>query len=114
MTEPELITDIITRLKAREEIKYIKADAVTKGFSPEKFDMLLEDAHVKMQREADSDPTIRALLGGALLATAGVCFYTEWAGRSVGGGSILGVVSLLAGGRLIYSLIKMWKNKGRF
>ncbi|MES2774816.1 MAG: hypothetical protein V4722_11565 [Bacteroidota bacterium] len=111
MTETDLVENIIARLKEKEEIKYIKADAISKGFTGEQFEKAYEDAQSKMQAKASRDPFIRLLLGPTLLIIAGVTFYTNYYGRFWGVSTFIGLLALLGGLRLTISLIRQWMGK---
>ncbi len=111
MTDAELIADIISRLKAKEEIKYIKADAITKGFTSHQFEKAYEEAQLQSQIQADKDPTIRLFLGPALLIIAGVTFYTNYHGRFWGVSTVIGLAVLFYGLKMVLSLVKQWQSK---
>jgi len=111
MTEAELIQNIISRLNEKEEIKYIKADAIAKGFTAEQFEKAYEEAQLLRQKKSDKDPFIRLMLGPTLLTIAGVTFYTNYHGRFWGVSTIIGLVLLFFGLRMVMSLVKQWMNK---
>jgi hypothetical protein len=111
MTEAELIADILARLQAKEEIKYIKANALTKGFTGEQFEKAYEEAQLQSQLQADKDPTIRLFLGPTLLIVAGVTFYTNYHGRFWGVSTVIGLVVLYYGLMMVWSLVKQWQGK---
>ncbi len=111
MTEAELIADILARLQAKEEIKYIKADAISKGFTTDQFEKAYEEAQLQSQLQADKDPTIRLFLGPTLLIVAGVTFYTNIHGRFWGVSTVIGLVVLYYGLMMVWSLIKQWRGR---
>lgn len=111
ISKAELAQQIAKKLKESVPLKMIREQASDKGFSKEEIDIAMSEAHDLIQQQADRDPVLRLILGPALLAIAFVCFYTDWAGRSVGIASFLGLIFFLIGGRLVWSLIKMWMRK---
>ena len=111
MTEDALIDQIIARLALKEEIKYIKADAITNGFTAVQFEKAYEDAQVKIQSTANKDPFIRLFLGPTLLIISGVTFYTNYYGHFWGVSTFIGLVSLFFGLRMVVSLIQQWRKK---
>ena len=111
MTEVELVEDIIARLKEKEEIKYIKADALLNGFTGEQFEKAYDEAQLKLQTTANKDPFIRMFLGPALLIIAGVTFYTNYTGRFYGVSTVLGLLALYFGVKMAISLVKQWVGK---
>lgn len=111
MTAAELTADILARLQAKQEIKYIKADAISKGFTSEQFEQAYEEAQLQSQLQADKDPTIRLFLGPTLIIVAGVTFYTNFHGRFWGVSTVIGLVVLYYGLKMVWSLVKQWKVK---
>ena len=111
MTAAELTADILARLQAKQEIKYIKADAIGRGFNSEQFEQAYEEAQLQSQLQADKDPTIRLFLGPTLVIVAGVTFYTNFHGRFWGVSTLIGLVVLYYGLKMVWSLVKQWKGK---
>jgi hypothetical protein len=111
MTQEALAQEIAAQLHQNIPVQEIREAAAAKGFSPEQVRAALDDAHTLVQQQSDKDPTIRIVLGPALLIVAFVAFYADWVGRSVGPGTIIGVLALLIGGRLVWSLLKQWSRK---
>ena len=111
MTNDELAKTMAAQLKENVPLKEIRQLALVKGCTLEQVETALDKAHTLVQEDANRDPVLRLILGPALLIVAGVSFYTDWAGRSVGGGSVIGIVFLLIGGRLVFSLIKQWTRR---
>lgn len=111
MTEAELIADIMKRLGKKEEIKYIKTDAIKNGFTSDAFEKAYEEAQLQNQIMANRDPTIRLFLGPALLIIAGVTFYTNYNGRFWGISTAIALVALYYGLRMIVSLGKQRRGK---
>lgn len=111
MTTDELAKTMAAKLKENVPLKEIRQSALVKGYTLTQVETALDKAHTLVQEEANRDPVLRLILGPALLIIAGVGFYTDWAGRSVGIGTILSIVLLLIGGRLVFSLVKQWKRK---
>lgn len=111
MTIEELAKKMAIQLKENVPLKEIRQSALVKGCTLEQVETALDQAHTLVQEDANRDPVLRLILGPALLIIAGVGFYTDWAGRSVGIGTILSVVMLLLGGRLVFSLAKQWLKK---
>ena len=108
MTQEELTQDMAAQLRKNITVNEIREAAAAKSFSPQQINSALDDAHTLVQQQADRDPTIRILLGPGLLLIAFVAFYSDWAGRSVGPGTVIGLIALLLGGRLVWSLLKQW------
>lgn len=110
MTEAELVDYIILKYKEKINIKDITATAAEKGFTKAQIMKAFEEAHIQLQQQADRDPAIRLILGPALLIIAGICFYIEWGGRSIGIASFIGAICIYFGIRMIISLIKQWSK----
>lgn len=108
MTQDELAKEMTEQLRQNITLKEIREKAAAKGFTKEQIEAALDHAHTLVQQQADSDPLIRLFLGPGLLLIAFVAFYTDWAGRSVGPGTLIGLIALLIGGRLMWSLLKQW------
>ena len=111
MSNDELAKTMAAQLKENVPLKEIRQSVLLKGYTIEQVETALDKAHTLVQENANRDPVLRLILGPALLIIAGFAFYTDWAGRSVGGGSVMGIVLLLIGGRLVYSLIKQWTKR---
>ena len=111
MTEDELVDFILLEQKEKVEIRYIRTHVLKLGFTADQFEKAMESAQLKKQQDAEKDPALRLLLGPTLVITAGFCFYTEWAGRSIGIASFLGLVTLFLGLRLLYSLVKQTRRR---
>jgi len=111
MTETELTENIIARLKQKDEIKYIKADALSNGFTSEAFEKAYEEAQSKQQESANKDPFIRLFLGPALVIIAGVTFYTNYYGRFWGVSTFIGLVAMYFGLKMVLSLVLQWTKK---
>ena len=111
MTTGELARIMAAQLKENVPHKEIRQSALIKGYSLAQVNAALDQAHTLVQEEANRDPVLRLILGPALLIIAGFGFYTDWAGRSVGIGTILSIVLLLVGGRLVISLVRQWTKK---
>jgi|GEM_PF-7004175 len=111
MTEAELVDYILFQLAEKIEIKEIEQAAFAKGFTAGEFDRAMEAAQVKKQTTADKDIWSRITLGPALIIVGCIGFYTDWAGRSIGGGTVIGLIAIIPGIRLMVSLIKQWKGK---
>ena len=111
MSTDELARTMAAQLKESVPLKEIRQSAMVKGYTVAQVEKALDEAHTLVQEDANRDPVLRLILGPALLIIAGVGFYTDWAGRSVGIGTILSILLLLLGGRLVMSLIKQWSRK---
>jgi hypothetical protein len=107
----ELAKAMATQLKENVPLKEIREKALSTGHTTEQINTALDKAHTLVQEDANRDPVLRLILGPALLIIAGVGFYTDWAGRSVGIGTVLSILLLLIGGRLVISLVKQWAKK---
>lgn len=111
MTTEDLARQMATQLQENIPLKTIKEWASVKGFTPEQINLALDEAHTIVQQRADKDPALRLILGPSLVILAFAAFYTDWSGRSVGVASFMGLIMFLIGGRLVWSLIKQWRNK---
>ena len=111
MTEAELIDYIISQQAEKIEIKDIQKIALAKGFTVEQFNTAMEAAQLQKQQVADKDIWARITLGPALIIIGCIAFYTDWAGRSIGGASFIGLVTIIPGVRMMISLIKQWMGK---
>ncbi len=106
MTQEELAKEMALQIQQNITLREIREAAAAKGFSQEQIAASLDTAHTLVQQQAEKDPTIRLFLGPAMLLVAFTAFYTDWAGRSVGPGTLIGLIALWIGGRLMWSLIK--------
>jgi uncharacterized membrane-anchored protein len=111
LTTEDLARQMATQLKENVPLNTIREWAAMKGATPQQIDLALDEAHTIVQQESNKDPWIRLVLGPALLIIACVAFYTDWAGRSVGPATFIGLITLLIGGRLLWSLIKQWTRR---
>ena len=112
MTEAELIDYIVLKYKQKIEVRYIKAEALAKGYTEAQIAKAFEEAHIKIQQKSDRDPAIRLILGPALVYIGGTIFYLQWAMRviSINFIAILGAICLFLGIKMIISLIKQWRK----
>ncbi|MEO7312692.1 MAG: hypothetical protein ABIX01_20065 [Chitinophagaceae bacterium] len=103
--------NILMRLQQKEEIRYIKADLLTKGITSQQFDTALDAARLKRQVANKRDPFIRLFLGPTLLIIAGITFYTNYYGHFWGVSTFIGLLALAGGLRLTISLMLQYLGK---